>query len=224
MWDDILKFLSDNKSSLLANLVAGLVFFVLGPVVIGISNRKFRKEKLNRAKDGFLDLLENMLVNQEAVSKEKLSTLFHAVSREHTVNMEVETDLQYLLEDLSLRFAKSKHLSPAQKDEYSNRIEEIKLLLEQKPKPEEKSIPKSYTRIFDELEKTVETGSKEEISKEINQLKDKLKDDRAIRGPIGMYSFMFKRMKERPILFGTVTIITIIIYVLLILHFTNLKK
>lgn len=221
MWDEIVKFLTDNRASLIANLVAGLVFFVLGPVVIGFSNRKFRKEKLNRAKDAFLDLFENMLVNKEGVTKEKLTTLFHAVSREHSVNLEVDTDLQYLLEDLSLRFAKSKHLSPAQKDEYSNRIEEIKKLLEKKPEPEERRMPKSYNRIFEELEATIDTGDKAIISKQLTELKEKLLDDRAIRGPVGAYSFFFKRMRENPIQFSIATIIAILIYVFLILKLTG---
>lgn len=221
MWDEIVKFLTDNRASLIANLVAGLVFFVLGPVVIGFSNRKFRKEKLNRAKDAFLDLLENMLVNKEGVTKEKLTTLFHAVSREHSVNLEVDTDLQYLLEDLSLRFAKSKHLSPAQKDEYSNRIEEIKKLLEKQPEPEERRMPKSYNRIFEELEATIDTGDKTIISKQLNELKEKLLDDKAIRGPVVAYSFLFKRMRENPIQFGIVIIIAILFYIFIILKITG---
>ncbi|MBK9402922.1 MAG: hypothetical protein IPN57_00090 [Ignavibacteria bacterium] len=205
MWEDILKFLTENKSSLFTNFIAGLVFFVLGPVVLGLSNRKFRKEKLNRAKDSFLDLFENMLVNKETVSKEKLSTLFHAVSRQHSVNMEVDTDLQYLLEDLSLRFATSKHLSPVQKDEYSNRIEEIQKLLEGKPEQEERRIPKSFTRIFEELDSKVEIGNKDEIVKQVDELKSKLMDDGHSR-TLGFYTHIYRRIKEKPLQYFFISI------------------
>lgn len=220
MWEEIFKFLAENRSSLLTNFIAGLVFFVLGPVVLGLSNRRIRKEKLNRAKDSILDLFENMLVNKETVTKEKLSTLFHAVSRQHSVNMEVDTDLQYLLEDLSLRFATSKHLSPSQKDEYSNRIEEIKKLLEQKPEQEERRIPKSFTRIFEELDIKVENGNKEEIIKQVDELKTKIMDDRHSRVP-GIYPFFFRQMREKPLQFGITIFISIVIYVVIILKITG---
>ncbi len=220
MWDELLKFLIENKTSLITNFIAGLVFFVLGPVVIGLSNKKIRKEKLNRAKDSFLDLFENMLVNKETVTKEKLSTLFHAVSRQHSVNLEVDTDLQYLLEDLFLRFATSKHLSPTQKDDYSNQIEEIKKSLEEKPMKEERQIPKSFTRIFEELENKLETGDKQSIAKQIQELKEKIMDDRHSRVP-GIYPLLFRQISEKPLIFIISTIITILIYVFIILKVTG---
>lgn len=223
MWEKISTFLSENQTSLITNLIAGLVFFIFGPVIIGFSNRKIKKEKLNRAKESYLDLLENMLVNKETVTKEKLTTLFHALNREFNIKLEEIIDIQSLLEDLMLRFAKSKHLSPIQKDEYSTKIETIKHSIEIDLEARtSKTIPKSYKKIFEDIDKNIELNNKENLITSINQIKEKINEEDPLNIGLNIFPFsgeinyLIKQWKRRPIFMSMVLLLIIIIYVFII--------
>jgi len=118
LWNTVSEFTSNNWSSIIISIITGLIFFVLGPLGLWFSNRKIRREKIKKAKEQILDLIESMLVNNETINVKKLSHVFHAIGRQNSVNLEFDIDLNDILEDLILRFAGSKHLSANQKDEY----------------------------------------------------------------------------------------------------------
>lgn len=100
----------------MVSLGVGLVFFVLGPIGVWFSGRKIRRERIRKAKEMLIDLIEGMLVSQEAITTAKLKQLFNAVEREVETSIDSEYDLERLFEDISLRFQRSKHLDATQKD------------------------------------------------------------------------------------------------------------
>ena len=150
MWNTIKQFLIDNQASIWVSLIVGAIFFILGPLGLWFSGKKVKREKINKAKSELLDLIESMLVNKEQITISKLLTLFRAIERQNSVNLGLDTDLNNILEDLSLRFAKSKHLSSDQKDAYLKQIDDLISDLELSKKKEQSSdsivqreIPKS---------------------------------------------------------------------------------
>jgi hypothetical protein len=183
MWDPIKQFFIDNSSSIIVSLIIGAIFFILGPLGLWFSGKKVKREKINKAKSELLDLIESMLVNNEKITTSKLVTLFRAVERQNGNNLGLDSDLNNILEDLTLRFARSKHLSSDQKDSY---IEKIDALInsitndENQEKSKEnlqREIPKSLKTIIDELKTESESAdidSKKLIDK-IELLENKLK-------------------------------------------------
>jgi len=153
MWAAIWKFILANQASIIVSLVIGTLFFVLGPLGLWFSGKKVKREKINKAKSEFLDLVESMLVNKEDITISKLLTLYGAIERQNEIRLDYDADIQDLLEDLTLRFARSKHLSPEQKNEYSTQIDQIIGHLNEPPKnddEEKRELPKSLKSILSE--------------------------------------------------------------------------
>ena len=117
--DSIAAFWSANYENILISFGIGFVFFVLGPMGLWFSGRKIRKERIEKAKDMMIDLVEGMIVNQEDITNVKLRKLFGAIEREVNVAIDSAYDLERLFEDVALRFQRSKHLDTQQKNDYS---------------------------------------------------------------------------------------------------------
>lgn len=115
-------------------------------------------ERISRAKQEILSILENLIINKRETNYEKINHLKNSIIREHSIN---ENDLDSplsLLEDLNLRFEKSNHLSREQKIEYSNKITEILKEIEQNDAIS-KSIQKiELNTINDEIKKSVDSN------------------------------------------------------------------
>jgi hypothetical protein len=216
-WNAITDFITKNWDNILVSIVTGVVFFILGPLGLWFSNKKIRREKTIKAQDQLLDLVESMLVNKESINTSKLSSIFYAIGRRNNVNLEFETDLNNILEDLTLRFASSKHLSATQKDEY---IDKIQLIITEIHKEEgsenistePKTIPKTYKRIIEEIESKISENNIDSAKSSLEELKEKL----SITGelPISrMFNSYFKLYKRNPILFFVVSIIVIVFYI-----------
>jgi hypothetical protein len=60
----VLEFWKQNSTSIIISLIVGFVFFVLGPLGLWFSGKRIRKERIRKAKETLLDLLEEMIVNQ----------------------------------------------------------------------------------------------------------------------------------------------------------------
>ena len=134
-WQTAIEFAKANSSTLIVSLIVGFLFFVLGPIGLWFSGKKIRKERIRKAKDSMVDLLEGMLVNQENVTPEKLDLLFNAVGREIDVSLNGVYDGELLIEDVMLRFQKSKHLDAQQKQDYFSKLKDVRLALHEKPEP-----------------------------------------------------------------------------------------
>jgi len=87
MWEALAQFWHDNSANIVVSLLVGFVFFVLGPMGLWFSGKKIRRERIRKAKEMLIDLLEGMIVNQAAVDEDKLRSVFRAVERD------IDTDL-----------------------------------------------------------------------------------------------------------------------------------
>lgn len=149
----------------------------------GFLGKKVKREKLNKAKSELLDLIESMLVNNEKITISKLVTLFKAVERQNGNNLGLDSDLNNILEDLTLRFARSKHLSSEQKDAYIEKIDALinsintKVNDETSKELQQREIPKSLKTIFSELKSETESQNidTKKLKDKIAQLEDRLK-------------------------------------------------
>ena len=123
--EELIQFWNDNSANIIISIAVGLVFFVLGPLGLWFSGRKIRKERIRKAKEMLIDLVEGMIVNQEQITNSKLRKVFSAVEREVEVSIDADYNLERLFEDVILRFQRSKHLDPSQKDTYSKSLSEL---------------------------------------------------------------------------------------------------
>ncbi|CAM1343317.1 hypothetical protein [Tenacibaculum aestuarii] len=215
------NFITSNSSSIIISISVGFLFFVLGPLGLWFSKRKIRREKTKKAKENLLDLVEGMLVNRENITESRLSSLFYAISRENGINLEIDNDISDLIEDLILRFQRSKHLSAEQKDAYIKNLEDLEKTIFQSEELEEeqREIPKSYVRILKELEEYIDNNNKEKAKKELNLLKEKLLvPANPLDRVFGIYHKMYKR---NPVFFISTVISVVIVYVYLIIKFTK---
>ena len=221
MIDDFFNFITANASSIIISISVGLIFFVLGPLGLWFSKRKIRREKVKKAQENLLDIVEGMLVNDEDITENRLSSLFFAVSRENGINLEVESDIENLLEDLILRFERSKHLSSQQKDTYIKKIEslQVKLFKVEQSSTERREIPKSFKRIIDDLEENINQNKLDKAQIEIKHLKERLLD--RVNPFDKIFSVYFRIYKRNPLLFIIATIIVLVGYIYLITILTK---
>ena len=223
MLESFWNFITANAGNIIISISVGLIFFVLGPLGLWFSKRKIRVEKIKKAKENLLDLVEGMLVNNENITESRLSSLFFAVSRENGINLEIENDIHDLIEDLILRFQRSKHLSAEQKDDYIKRLETLEKTMfeseDEEKEDEQREIPKSYVRIFRELEEHLNNNESDKAKKELNILKEKLlRRDNPLDRAFGIY---YKLYKRNPLFFIVTFIGIVALYIYIIMKFFN---
>lgn len=225
---DIIESLSTfweaNSSGIIASLIIGFIFFVLGPLGLWFSGKKVKKEHIKKAKENLLDVFEGMLVNREELNLKKLTTVFHAVEREIGITLEESYDLENIFGDLALRFEKSKHLSPDQKEEYFKRVNGLinEIREEQHKEERERIIPRSYSKIINDLRTAIENNDQKMANSLVDGLEKKL-----IRVPLFEKSifYSYKRLyRKNPVRFFIIVISVMIIYIamLFLLYKVNL--
>lgn len=212
--ETITKFILDNSASIIVSLIIGALFFILGPLGLWFSGKKVKREKINKAKAELLDLIESMLVNKEQITISKLITLFRAVERQNGNNLGLDSDLNNTLEDLTLRFARSKHLSSEQKDAYIEQIDKLINSIHEQEQQEKtlnkndvRDVPKSFKSIINEIKSEAETLNSEKLNEKIDLLEKKF-----IR-PNDPFALTFRILTERPKLF----FITMAIYLAIVI-------
>jgi uncharacterized protein YneF (UPF0154 family) len=219
MPDSIVQFWHDNSSNIIISFISGLIFFVLGPLGLWFSRKRVKQERTRKAKEILLDIVEGILVNQENVTQQKLSVLFRAVERETDVDLGESYDIDRLLEDLILRFEKSKHLDATQKDKYSNEVQRIAAeAITQAAEPDKKPIPRAYRSILSELNESLHSNNNAKAIELTEELEQRLttKTDEPLPFPFNVFSIYRRIYKRNPIAFVIGVILTIIIYVIFI--------
>lgn len=214
----ITGFWNANSGNIIVSLIAGFIFFVLGPIGVWFSGRKIRLERTRKAKEVLLDLFEGMLVGEETIDEQKLSILFRATEREIDVNLGQRYDIESLLEDVVLRFEKSKHLDAGQKDKYANEVrrlsQEIKVKTE---RPKEGTVPRPYAKIIDNLKEALTENDLSTANKTVTELEERLvTDTTSDEFPLNVFR-VYRRLYERnPLLFLSLLLLTIIAYFIFI--------
>lgn len=200
--EEIIKFWDENFSNIMISLGVGFVFFVLGPIGVWFSGKRIRKERVRKAKEMLIDLIEGMLVTQEKITTDKLKQLFNAVEREVETTIDSDYDLERLFEDVSLRFQRSKHLDATQKDSYSNTLLSLSESLEKAQKSGARVIPRSYEVLIGELREAVESNNQVSANKAIAEIEEKVSKIPQEAEPLIRIIAMQRRMiREHPIIF-----------------------
>lgn len=216
--EDVIKFWNDNYSNIMVSLGVGLVFFVLGPIGVWFSGRKIRRERIRKAKEMLIDLIEGMLVSQESITTAKLKQLFNAVEREVETSIDTEYDLERLFEDVSLRFQRSKHLDATQKNAYSKTLLDLVESIKQSQASGARIIPRRYESIFLDLRKSIENQDIQKSNKVLDELEEKFSRLPMEAEPfIRILTIQRRIIKEHPVLFLTV----LVIYVAFIIGFAT---
>ena len=209
---DIVTFLYSNWQSIIVALGIGFLFFILSTYGIKKYVSSAERERLKQAKNSILDILESRIINKQNISTGKINNLLTAIDRENSVDLTGRVSPSSLLEDLGLRFEKSHHLDPSQKEEYCKKIEEY---IANIIKEEEKiiTVPTKYTEIVDILTENIKSNNSEKALESLELLKKKIKEREE-------YSYRtypaFRRLYERsPLTFYTAVLIAILFYCLL---------
>ncbi|WP_429062243.1 hypothetical protein [Aeromonas veronii] len=216
--EEVIKFWNDNYSNIMVSLGVGLVFFVLGPIGVWFSGRKIRRERIRKAKEMLIDLIEGMLVSQESITTAKLKQLFNAVEREVETSIDSEYDLERLFEDVSLRFQRSKHLDATQKNAYSKTLLDLVESIKQSQASGTRIIPRRYESIFLDLRQSIENQDIQKSNKVLDELEEKFSRLPMEAEPfIRILTIQMRIIKEHPVLFLTV----LVIYVAFIIGFAT---
>ncbi|GEM_PF-3894277 len=199
-------FWNANSGNIVASLIPGFFFFVLGPIGVWFSGRRIRQERRRKAQEALLDILEGMLVNQEALNEHKIASLFRAVEREVDVDLGSAYSADDCLDDLTLRFEKSKHLDRTQKDKF---YLQIKALHEQMaPKPEgsrETPLPRPYGQILSDLATSLSRSDVAAATPLVEELTRRLVRERASEDMFPNIFRIYRRLYERHPFFFAVT-------------------
>jgi len=214
----VLSARNENSNSIVVSFVIGFVFFVLGPIGVWFSGRKIRRERIEKAKELLIDLVEGMIVSHEEITLEKLKKMYRAIEREVDVSIDSHYDLERLFEDVMLRFQRSKHLDSEQKDTYAEKLSGLTGLLAKNDQIKETiNIPKSYEKLFAELSGNIESKDQASMSESLEQLKKKVSRRNELNDPIlNIFSIYSKILREKPVLFVVAMIVAIAIYAVLL--------
>ena len=199
------------------SLAVGFVFFVLGPVGVWFSERRIRKERIRKAKEMLIDLIEGMIVTQEKITTAKLKQLFNAVEREVETTIDSEYDLERLFEDVSLRFQRSKYLDSNQKDTYSATLLTLAEALEGAEKSRKRVIPRGYKTLLEELRISISDNNITKANAAIDEIEEKVSK---IPQEIEPFIRIFSMFREHPFIVS----IVVIVYLILVFIIINVIK
>jgi hypothetical protein len=203
----LLKFWNENYSNIMISLGVGFVFFVLGPIGVWFSGRRIRQERVRKAKEMLIDLIEGMLVTQEQITTAKLKQLFNAVEREVETTIDSDYDLERLFEDVALRFQRSKHLDSTQKDSYSSTLLSLTESLEKSQEAGVRVIPRNYKALIEELREAIGSNDQDKATKAIEEIEEKVSKIPQEAEPfIKIISMQKKMIREHPYIFGSVIV------------------
>lgn len=174
MIDEIWIFVYSNWQSILITLAAGFLFYKLSDIAIKRYMVSADRERLKNAKNILLDILEARIINKQDISTDKINNLTKAIEREHSIGLSDIVSPLTLLQDIELRFEKSHHLDPAQKEQYceriQNRIQEIKA------NEYTLTVPRRYSDIADALTEEIKSKNTDKALENLELLKKKIKE------------------------------------------------
>ena len=168
--DSAINYIIQNWVSITIAIFLASLFYLLSARGIKKLITSRQEERLKIAKESIVDVLEHQIINNSDINTNKIIHLLNATSRERGVNLTNEYTSLDLLEDLELRFAKSKHLKNEQRGEYIGKIE----ILLKKIEDEISTIIPSYEKVLTDLGESIEKGDTESIKQNLNFLRTKL--------------------------------------------------
>ena len=214
MWEAMIQFWQANSANIIVSLLIGVVFFVLGPMGLWFSGKKIRRERIRKAREALIDLLEGIVVNQAKVDEAKLKSVFRAVERDVDIELSDEYQIDHWLDDVVLRFEKSRHLSADQKQEYYNAVrtisDDIHAKADQKPRVE---VPRKYDVVLNELKAALRSNNSSLAATIVEEFEGALAQKERSQDPLLNVFRIYSRIYRRnPFTFILSTIIGVILY------------
>ena len=166
------EFISEYLPSILITVLAGLIFFIASLYFLRYKEKSAEYERYKKAKETVIDVLESSLINKQSISPERIKHLISAAEREQ--NVELIDSPKSLVEDLELRFEKSKHLDTEQQWHYIDQIEEMIAKIERESIIS--SVPLSHGEILISLKEDIEAEKKDDALKGLEKLSTKIKE------------------------------------------------
>jgi len=166
------EFISEYLPSILITVLAGLIFFIASLYFLRYKEKSAEYERYKKAKETVIDVLESSLINKQSISPERIKHLISAAEREQ--NVELIDSPKSLVEDLELRFEKSKHLDTEQQWHYIDQIEEMIAKIERESIIS--SVPLSHGEILISLKEDIEAEKKDDALKGLENLSTKIKE------------------------------------------------
>lgn len=177
----VLTYLLNNALNIIGTILLGLIGAYLTQRYIKREVTSARKERLDQAKTNLLDVLEMQVINDKDISEEKIENLMAAVDRKYSVSLSANLSKKDILQDVELRIEESRHLSPSDKEEYSNRIEQQISSIKESNKP---TLPAPQSNTFSRLEQAIKESETQEAIELLNDLKPVLQG----MGPAATFS------------------------------------
>ena len=165
-------FISEYLPSIIVTVLVALIFFIAGQYLWRYKEKSAEYERYKKAKETVIDVLESSLINKQSISPERIKHLISAAEREQ--NVELIDSPKSLVEDLELRFEKSKHLDTEQQRHYIDQIEEMIAKIERESIIS--SVPLSHGEILISLKEDIEAEKKDEALKGVEKLSTKIKE------------------------------------------------
>jgi len=172
LYETFIIIISEQMINIITTMGVSFFFFILTTWGLEKYLKTAEIERKIRAKENILDLLESSLIFKQDINPKKILHLVNAVGREHELDIFSYLTIINLLEELELRFEKSKHLDPTKKKEYTRKIED--LISELENEEENLEIPITYNKLLEELTKNIKNSVKTSALKNIDILKNKL--------------------------------------------------
>lgn len=221
MWEAIIQFLQNNSTNIVVSLLVGFVFFILGPLGLWFSGKKVRRERVRKAKESLVDLLESMIVSQSVIDETKLKSLYRSVERDVDIDLSGDYQIEHWLGDVALRFEKSRHLSSDQKQTYYECIrgisEEIRISMLQKGGLE---VPRKFEPVINDLKESIANNDYKAAFVAVNELEKALIIRERGNDPIlNIFRLYVRVYKKIPVTFTFAVVIITIIYLYLISKF-----
>ncbi len=174
MIDEIWIFIYSNWQSILITLAAGFLFYKLSDIAIKRYMVSADRERLKNAKNILLDILEARIINKQDISTDKINNLTKAIEREHSVGLSDVVSPLTLLQDIELRFEKSHHLDPTQKEQYCERIQNQ--MQEIRANENTLTLPRKYSDIVDTLTEEIKSKNTDKALDNLELLKKKISE------------------------------------------------
>lgn len=165
-----LSFFTNNWISLLVTLIISILIAYFFNYLSSKREESAEKERGIQAKSRILDILENKIINKQEITREKIERLIKSSSRKYSTNLLLNLTPESLLEDLELLFEESHHLDPNQKQEYSDKLNQLLINIVNT----QSNLIYPNEKIFDDIIESVNSGNNQRFLDNLMVLKEEM--------------------------------------------------
>jgi hypothetical protein len=152
-------------------------------------------QRKKHATDELLDVIESHIINKQPLSQYVIENLVLASERDHAVSLRATCHPTALLQDVALRFQRSRHLDIPQKTEYYLKIEELIRKLKENREPSlHDQMSAEVGQELAQFETLVPEDKREEVRKRLARLISVADGQRALSS---------RKEQGNPVFFGT---------------------